>query len=96
MMAGTREPLPPRLKRQYDEVALSGHDLSKIQPSKRSKIMKLHRRTLKELDRYNNSRRSASTFQVQHVYRASDLEEIQNYARHGGPDLSDVRGVHLI
>jgi hypothetical protein len=55
----------------------------------------LTRRALKELDRrttqVNSPKRPASA--IQRVYREDTLKQIRRFARHGGPELRDLRGV---
>lgn len=107
-MSSTREQIPPRRKRQHTEAGLSLDNPSESQPSKRLKSSRaefydslskvwLTRRALKELDRRtrqaNSPQRPASA--PRRVYRESTSKQIQRFARHGGPDLRDLRGVRL-
>jgi hypothetical protein len=107
-MSSTREQIPPRRKRQHTEAGLLLDDPSESQPSKRLKSSKaefydslskvwLTRRALKELDRRtrqaNSPQRPASA--PRRIYREDTLEQVQRFARHGGPELRDLRGVRL-
>lgn len=107
-MCCTREQITPRRKRRYTEACLPLDDLSESQPSKRLKSSKadfydslskvwLTRRALKELARRtrqaDSPQRTPSA--PRPVSRPSTLKQIQRFARHGGPDLRDLRGVRL-
>ncbi len=108
-MSSTREQIATRRKRQRTEADLPLDDPSELQPSKRLKSRtKLHsvafydslskvwltRRALKELDRRtsqaNSPQRPAST--PRRVTRNTS-KQIRRFARDGGPELRDLRGV---
>ena len=76
---------------------------SELQPSEQPKSSKaefydslskvwLTRRALKELDQRTRQR---APQRPPSVPRRSDLKQIQRFAKHGGPDLRDLRGVRL-
>ena len=107
-MPNTGEQIPPCRKRQHTESGLLLDDLSESPPSKRPKSSKaefydslskvwLTRRALKELNRRtrqaNSPQRPDSP--PRHVYREGTSKQIQRFARHGGPELHDLRGVRL-
>src|SRR5438105_4817025 len=107
-MSSTQEQISPCRKRQHTKADLLD-DSSKSQPPKRQKpSIKLHsaefydslskvwltRRALKELNRRTNQvnrpKRPAST--TQRVTRNTS-NKIRTFAKDGGPDLRDIRGV---
>ncbi|PVH68989.1 hypothetical protein DL98DRAFT_522428 [Cadophora sp. DSE1049] len=105
-MSSTREeiPPPPRRKRQYTETGLSLDNPSESQPSKRLKSSRaefydslskvwLTRRALKELDRRTLQANIPQrlTPPSQRVY-PEETSKQKRFARHGGPDLRDLRG----
>lgn len=107
-MSSTREQIPPRRKREHTEADLPFDGPSESQPSKRLKSSRtefydslskvwLTRRALKELDRRtrraNSPQRPASA--PRRVHPESTSKQIQRFARHGGPELHDLRGVRL-
>jgi hypothetical protein len=102
-MSSTREQIPPR---QHTEAGLSLP--SESQPSKRLKSSKaefydslskvwLTRRALKELDRRTRRAKipQQPTSTPRQLYREENSKQIQRFARRGGPDLRDLRGVRL-
>lgn len=58
----------------------------------------LTRRALKELDRRTNqvSRPQRPVSAPPHVYRVDNSKQVQRFARRGGPELRDLRGVRPV
>ncbi|KAH8587339.1 hypothetical protein B0O99DRAFT_678204 [Bisporella sp. PMI_857] len=103
-MSSTREQIPPRRKRNHAEAELTTDSSSQPQPQKRYKLhsaefydslskLWLTRRALKELDRRTSQiNRPQPAAAPRHVHQESTLKQIKRFAKHGGPDLRDLRG----